>query len=89
MIFLRWVSTTPNCRLFWKPEEESDFSQYEEHLFLTVERDHAFFQVKIPIRVKDDMKCAVGKYAKKHSIKDKDEAMLAGKVFASLCITRG
>lgn len=67
-----------------EPEEEFDFSQYEEHLFLTVERDHAFFQVKIPIRVKEEMKRAVSKYATKHSISEKNEAMLAGKVFASL-----
>jgi ParB family chromosome partitioning protein len=67
-----------------EPEEEFDFSQYEEHLILTVERDYAFFPVKTPIRMKEEMKRAVTDYAAKHGVTDKDEAMLAGKVFASL-----
>ena len=67
-----------------EPEEDFDFSQYEEHLILTVERDHAFLPVKIPIRVKEEMSRAIKEYAAKHKISAKSEAMLAGKVFASL-----
>jgi len=67
-----------------EPEEDFDFSQYEEHLILTVERDHAFLPVKIPIRVKEEMKRAIKEYATKHRISEKNEAMLAGKVVASL-----
>ncbi len=65
-----------------EPEEKFDFSQYEEHLVLAVERDHVFFPVKIPIRVKEEMKRAVKDYAAKHSVSDRNEAMLAGKVLA-------
>lgn len=67
-----------------EPEEEFDFSQYEEHLILTVERDYALLPVKVPIRVKEEMKRAIKEYAAKHRISEKNEAMLAGKVFASL-----
>ena len=67
-----------------EPEEDFDFSQYEEHLILTVERDHAFLPVKIPIRAKEEMKLAIKEYAKAHRISDKNEAMLAGRVLASL-----
>lgn len=67
-----------------EPEEDFDFSQYEEHLILTVERDHAFLPVKIPIRVKEEMSRAIKEYAAKHKISAKSDAMLAGKVFASL-----
>jgi len=67
-----------------EPEEDFDFSKYEEHLILTVERDHAFLPVKIPVRVKEEMNRAIKEYAVKHKISAKREAMLAGKVFASL-----
>lgn len=67
-----------------EPEEDFDFGQFEEHLLLTVERDHAFFPVKIPIHAKEDMKNAVKEFAKAHGIRDKSEAMLAGRVLASL-----
>lgn len=67
-----------------EPEEDFDFSQYEEHLILTVERDHAFLPVKIPVHVKEEMSRAIKEYAAKHKIWAKSEAMLAGKVFASL-----
>lgn len=67
-----------------EPEEDFDFSQYEEHLILTVERDHAFLPVKIPIRVKDEMSRDIKEYAAKHKISAKSEAMLASKVFATL-----
>ena len=65
-------------------EEDFDFGQYEEHLLLTAERDHAFLPVKIPIHAKEEMKQAIKEYAKTHGISDNNEAMLAGKVVASL-----
>lgn len=67
-----------------EPEEDFDFGQFEEHLMLTVERDHAFFPVKIPIHAKEDVKQAVKEYAKTHGIRADSEAMLAGRVVASL-----
>ena len=67
-----------------EPEEDSDFGQFEEHLMLTVERNHAFLPVKVPINAKEEMRRAVKEYAKTHGIRDNSEAMLAGRVVASL-----
>ena len=66
------------------PVEDFDFSQFDEHLLMTVERGYVFLPVKIPVHAKEGMKQAIKKYAKIHGTSDSNEAMLTGKVLASL-----
>ena len=67
-----------------EPENDFDFSEFEDDVLSTPDLSHVSLAVKVPIDLKGAMKRAIERYAAEKGIAEEDLAVLAGKVFAAL-----
>jgi ParB family chromosome partitioning protein len=67
-----------------EPQNDFDFSEFEDDQLSMPDLTHVSLAVKVPINLKGEMKRAIDRYAAEQRIAEKDSAVLAGTVFAAL-----